>query len=489
MALALQLQSSRAFGGQSDGCLTPCVLRRRHLRIPVAANAASREALLGGQPKSSSGSPVVSTPWYKAAITHPPNRPDWSEEEECVQVDESFEASDGAQLSKELIIGKHIGSGSAADVYKLKVVSSSRTDGSGEPAELVLKMAKPVPGLRQAFKREWMLGRRLNAVAEHEPELNLLIHTGPAITTHDAKGNIYFRGAVLEAVRGKSLDKRLEADTTFCDVDFLLAMLQQVLTTLHKAHTLVGFEHGDMRISNIMEHVQDPDKYQKLLDNPSSWQEQGYESACSAALAKGLLTFRILDFGHSSINERRSQAYLKLSARHAGSGKYQCGGLAFKRLPAAKGLLEAFYSFWYKGKSDAWRLLRSLATRLDGRAWPQRRERDVLRLYRLMEDVLDLKLEAKFFQDTVPAGNGQMRRLSSTDQVYDETTNDFVPVKEVAVLDVTAKPRRFKLFRGFREKLLRFWSRFFSRKPRVSAKEVLRKMQELDLLGSSNKSC
>lgn len=41
-----------------------------------------------------------------------------------------------------------------------------------------------------------------------------------------------------------------------------------------------------------------------------------------------------------------------------------CGGLALGRLPRQKGFIEAFYSFWYKGKSDSWRLLRSLATRL-----------------------------------------------------------------------------------------------------------------------------
>lgn len=37
-----------------------------------------------------------------------------------------------------------------------------------------------------------------------------------------------FRGAVLEGVNGKSLDKRLEQDASFCDVDFLTNMLQQV---------------------------------------------------------------------------------------------------------------------------------------------------------------------------------------------------------------------------------------------------------------------
>lgn len=62
---------------------------------------------------------------------------------------------------------------------------------------------------------------------------------GPAVvsyTTSGSKGKhgeeveeeLVFRGAVLEGLNGKSLDKRLEEDPSFCDIDFLLACLQQV---------------------------------------------------------------------------------------------------------------------------------------------------------------------------------------------------------------------------------------------------------------------
>jgi hypothetical protein len=36
------------------------------------------------------------------------------------QVDESFQAAEGAQLSPYLKVAKHVGSGSTADVYKLQ---------------------------------------------------------------------------------------------------------------------------------------------------------------------------------------------------------------------------------------------------------------------------------------------------------------------------------------------------------------------------------
>lgn len=78
--------------------------------------------------------------------------------------------------------------------------------------------------------------------------------------------------------------------------------------------------------------------------------------------------------------------------------------------------------------------------------------------------------------------DGQIRRVGSADKVFDEAGGGFVEVREVAVLDVTAKPRRFKLLRGLREKLLRLWSRLFSRKPSVTPKEVLNRMRDLGLL-------
>ena len=46
-------------------------------------------------------------------------------------------------------------------------------------------------------------------------------------------------------------------------------------------------------------------------------------------------------------------------------------------------------------KSDAWRLLHSLASRLDGRAWPERRQQQVLALYRLMDEVLGTRLQVR----------------------------------------------------------------------------------------------
>lgn len=99
-----------------------------------------------------------------------------------------------------------------------------------------------------------------------------------------------------------------------------MCSLLQVLSALQKAEALVGFEHGDLRISNIMEHATDPKAYEALQKDQNSWMKEGYESAAGAAVAKGLLTFRILDFGHSKINDRRSHAYLLKDSKAGESG-------------------------------------------------------------------------------------------------------------------------------------------------------------------------
>jgi hypothetical protein len=57
-----------------------------------------------------------------------------------------------------------------------------------------------------------------------------------------------------------------------------------------------------------------------------------------------------------------------------------------------------------------------------------------------------------------------------------------VPLSEAPALDVTAKPRRWKWLARLRDVLLRLWSRFFSRRPHVSAREVLAKMRARGLL-------
>lgn len=48
--------------------------------------------------------------------------------------------------------------------------------------------------------------------------------------SYSSSQELEFRGAVLEGLNGKSLDKRLEEDPSFCDIDFLLASLSQVST-------------------------------------------------------------------------------------------------------------------------------------------------------------------------------------------------------------------------------------------------------------------
>jgi hypothetical protein len=93
------------------------------------------------------------------------------------------------------------------------------------------------------------------------------------------------------------------------------------------------------------------------------------------------------------------------------------------------------------------------------------------------------KLTANFFSDTEAMPDGSERRLVEGEVVGDPGgSGGFVRLEEAPALDVTAKPRRWRWFKAVRDVLLRLGSRFFSRKPRVSARHVLRRMEARGLL-------
>jgi hypothetical protein len=102
--------------------------------------------------------------------------------------------------------------------------------------------------------------------------------------------------------------------------------------------------------------------------------------------------------------------------------------------------------------------------------------------YELVSELQDVKLEAKFFDDlAVDPNNGNVRRLGSSERVYDPDADEMVKLSEKPGLDVTAKPQRGKWFRSVRDVILRGWSRWFSRRKTVSFKSVVKKMKKKGL--------
>lgn len=77
--------------------------------------------------------------------------------------------------------------------------------------------------------------------------------------------------------------------------------------------------------------------------------------------------------------------------------------------------------------------------------------------------------------------SGSVRRLGSSEAVYDPDADAFVKLSERPGLDVTAKPRRGKWFRSVRDFVLRGWSRWFSRRKTISFAAVIKKMQKRGL--------
>lgn len=99
-----------------------------------------------------------------------------------------------------------------------------------------------------------------------------------------------------------------------------------------------------------MEDVTDPHAYEALLREPQTWRAAGYESATSAALDRGALGVKLLDWGHSELSESKSRAALLAALQDSGGGDGGAASLALERLPPAKGLVEVVYTFFLQGR-------------------------------------------------------------------------------------------------------------------------------------------
>lgn len=365
-----------------------------------------------------------------------------------IEVPSDFEPEEGMILADKYKVGKEIGGGAVGAVHELFTPD-------GKDSGKLLKVLKgkntvPFTGADVGLKREWLIGQQLNKLASKKGgEIPGFMGTGEALVSdgRDTAGTGgVLQGLVLDKLNGWTVSKRLEADKEFENADYLLEMLRQVLKALVTAKERLGFQHNDMRISNVMEHHKDamalPTKgfassqqkkeYKKLMKDPKAFKLP--ENNKSAQLH-----FKIIDYGHA-----------ELSNKHT------------RRLPGVP-FVDKIYLAVFKEKGDVWRLLQSLSDPLDGRTWPEDQQDKVEVLLKLIRNVTGIKLHA-FFKARRDAGNGD------------------VGDKGNAKASGTKKKRYRKGFpwqrkNGFLHKLRRFFIRlkafFFPRNTNYTAKDAL----------------
>lgn len=171
-----------------------------------------------------------------------------------VTVPVGFDPQQGACLREGWFLGKCLGAGMQGCVFAL-------TNGAGPDAHPIGRVYKQVnnravataAGALTGLEREWVIGQQLNAaLCAPDGFLPGFMQVGAAVIDHEGR----FVGLVLEQLHGKEVADRL-SDPGFADVEYVLECLRQVLTALAAADVALGFRHRDMRIENIMEHVED----------------------------------------------------------------------------------------------------------------------------------------------------------------------------------------------------------------------------------------
>jgi len=308
--------------------------------------AGGRVADGGSSPRSDRSSPekgptdVVTGRKIKKSYRTPATATDPEE----VRVAGDFVDESGHDLANGWVLGKKLGQGMQGSIYLL-------TDKDGKDAGRVFKEANSKGAAAKAsgnlvgLEREWAIGRKLNLLDDDDGFLEGFMQTGSKVLDKDGS----FLGMILEKLNGKDVIKRLD-DTKFNDVDYILAMVMQVLKALNRAHHAMGFRHGDMRIHNIMEHrvgneanrgdePLGPDKFGERVD------------------LRGL-HFKIIDYGHAVANYDQATDHVT---------KHRAKKRGMPKIPFFS--LEKIYRLVFRERGDVWRFMRSIGQAIEGRVF------------------------------------------------------------------------------------------------------------------------
>mmetsp|Transcript_16273 Transcript_16273/g.38606 ORF Transcript_16273/g.38606 Transcript_16273/m.38606 type:complete len:345 (+) Transcript_16273:1-1035(+) len=230
------------------------------------------------------------------------------------------------------------------------------------------------------------------------------------------------------------------------NVGYVRSMLTQTLTALRGAKESIGFHHRDLHSSNVMEHIPPSSKLRagveggalsmhrvKLSNNGWKYRTDACEDVwrdVEAGTSHDLgIEFKIIDFGWAvaeAVDPKEIMALMREGPTAAiGCGRCYCCLWQPKRGSAASGANAApgaaagdagperhppptearapkmscssvLYHHVWKGSSDCWRLLSSLAAILDDRTWHERDRADVLELQDLLLKSSGVSIRVRF---------------------------------------------------------------------------------------------
>ncbi|PSC76125.1 kinase-like superfamily [Micractinium conductrix] len=239
-----------------------------------------------------------------------------------------YRVADGGELLRGLRLGKFLGAGMQAKVYRLEVEG-------GKPSGRVIKINHGDLGSKilnnnwvwVGMDREWTVGSQLR-LALQVPETGALpgfmaVHdcvlrregscspgSGPGGCSAPP-ASARFAGMVMGELRGWEIYKRIETPH-FHNISYIKTMLYQVFSALDRAQRALGFHHADLGMRNILEHY------------PTLWSEvEGGEAAAAALPRRPGFTcnadgsrlplgpeveFKIIDYGLAKLSDKLAAA-------------------------------------------------------------------------------------------------------------------------------------------------------------------------------------
>jgi len=326
-----------------------------------------------------------------------------------IVVAENFRPRPDAVLNSNLTLGKVLGTGFMGAVFDIK-----HADGS--PANRVLKTLKENAGEepRDLLEREMVIGRLLSqALGIRDEEGGIVVpgfmHVQAVVRHGGPKGKLL--GIILEKVNSVDCYKRVMAfgRTKPVNLSYIRQMLFQVLTALKAGQDSIGFHHRDLHLGNVMEHfphgagpkarmmertlsLREVKRDHVKLSN-TGWKYRPDENAPSwhDVDVAGKVEFKIIDFGWAVADAVDPEDISKMMEEGAQTGTIGCcrclccipnrphapkrpvktgtAGAAPKAdIPKMSFAARLYHRTW-RGSSDCWRMLSSVAAVVDGMLW------------------------------------------------------------------------------------------------------------------------
>lgn len=162
------------------------------------------------------------------------------------------------QVFDGVCLGKMLGAGVQAKVFDLVYKD-------GNPTGKVLKIGHQDLGhslvlskmatSMMSLQREWEIGMQLKAALEDaDGKLPGFTRTCDCMAIMKDKGHsVTFRGMMMEKIQGWSVASRI-SDPSFHNIHYIREMLYQVFSALDRAQRVLGFNHADLGLNNVMEH-------------------------------------------------------------------------------------------------------------------------------------------------------------------------------------------------------------------------------------------